>query len=313
MPHAGTRSRTRCRCSCSRACCSRRSTRRRSTSCRDHSLFLVVWARYAGQMLVVTPFARHRAGPALLAHAPPAHAARCARCCSSPRPASSSAACATCRSPKRRPSASSRRCSSSSRDADARRAADARALDRGRSSGSSASLVLLRPGSPCSIRRSLLLLGAALTNALYQVLTRKVAGDSSYTTLFYSALVGAVVLTLALPWGFDQSTIAGSAAGSPARCRAARRHRRTGSSPRASSLAPRVAAHAVHLRADGVGDAVRATRVRPAAGPAGRRSAWRSSSRAACCSRSLERRRARLGAVFPERRARVLRSQQNPL
>ena len=29
---------------------------------RDHSVFLVVWARYVGQMLVVTPFARHRAG-----------------------------------------------------------------------------------------------------------------------------------------------------------------------------------------------------------------------------------------------------------
>src|ERR1700693_2361724 len=31
---------------------------------RDHSLFLVVWARYAGQMLVVTPIAWHRSGPA---------------------------------------------------------------------------------------------------------------------------------------------------------------------------------------------------------------------------------------------------------
>ena len=29
---------------------------------RDHSLFLVVWARYAGQMLVVTPIAWHRGG-----------------------------------------------------------------------------------------------------------------------------------------------------------------------------------------------------------------------------------------------------------
>src|SRR5574340_1457465 len=29
---------------------------------RDHALFLVVWARYAGQMLVVTPFAWRRAG-----------------------------------------------------------------------------------------------------------------------------------------------------------------------------------------------------------------------------------------------------------
>src|SRR5579864_2578724 len=30
---------------------------------RDHALFLVVWARYAGQMMVVTPFAWQRAGP----------------------------------------------------------------------------------------------------------------------------------------------------------------------------------------------------------------------------------------------------------
>jgi drug/metabolite transporter (DMT)-like permease len=30
---------------------------------RDHTLFLVVWARYAGQMLVVTPYVWHRAGP----------------------------------------------------------------------------------------------------------------------------------------------------------------------------------------------------------------------------------------------------------
>src|SRR5438034_3481552 len=36
---------------------------------REHALFLVVWARYAGQMLVVTPFAWHRAGTAFLAHA----------------------------------------------------------------------------------------------------------------------------------------------------------------------------------------------------------------------------------------------------
>ena len=29
----------------------------------DHSLFLVLWARYAGQMLIATPFAWRRAGP----------------------------------------------------------------------------------------------------------------------------------------------------------------------------------------------------------------------------------------------------------
>ena len=31
---------------------------------RDHALLVVVWARYVGQMLVVTPFAWHRTGPA---------------------------------------------------------------------------------------------------------------------------------------------------------------------------------------------------------------------------------------------------------
>ena len=30
---------------------------------RDHALLIVVWARYAGQTLVVTPFAWHRASP----------------------------------------------------------------------------------------------------------------------------------------------------------------------------------------------------------------------------------------------------------
>src|ERR1700682_3150405 len=30
---------------------------------RDNSLFLVLWARYAGQMLIVTPFAWRHAGP----------------------------------------------------------------------------------------------------------------------------------------------------------------------------------------------------------------------------------------------------------
>ena len=37
---------------------------------------------------------------------------------------------------------------------------------------------------------------AAISNALYQVLTRKVPGDSPHTTLFYSGLVGSIVLAL---------------------------------------------------------------------------------------------------------------------
>jgi drug/metabolite transporter (DMT)-like permease len=46
----------------------------------------------------------------------------------------------------------------------------------------------------------LLLLITALTNALYQILTRKLVDESAHTTLFYSALVGTVALSLALPW-----------------------------------------------------------------------------------------------------------------
>jgi drug/metabolite transporter (DMT)-like permease len=42
-----------------------------------------------------------------------------------------------------------------------------------------------------------LLVLAAISNALYQLLTRRLPGDSPYTTLFYSALVGAVGLTAA--------------------------------------------------------------------------------------------------------------------
>jgi drug/metabolite transporter (DMT)-like permease len=64
-------------------------------------------------------------------------------------------------------------------------------------------LVLLRPGSSVLHPAVLLLIGTAVFNAFYQLLTRKLPGDSAHTTLFYSALVGAVGLTLALPWGFD--------------------------------------------------------------------------------------------------------------
>jgi drug/metabolite transporter (DMT)-like permease len=53
----------------------------------------------------------------------------------------------------------------------------------------------------------LLLIGTAVCNAFYQLLTRKLPGDSAHTTLFYSALIGAVGLTLALPWGFDSTVL----------------------------------------------------------------------------------------------------------
>ncbi len=55
-------------------------------------------------------------------------------------------------------------------------------------------LVLLRPGSSILHPAVLLLIGTAVFNAFYQLLTRKLPGDSAHTTLFYSALVGAVAL-----------------------------------------------------------------------------------------------------------------------
>jgi drug/metabolite transporter (DMT)-like permease len=68
-------------------------------------------------------------------------------------------------------------------------------------------LILIRPGSAVFHPATLLLLGAALFNAFYNMLTRKLLHEDVYTTLFYSALVGTVALTAALPWGFDQTKL----------------------------------------------------------------------------------------------------------
>ena len=67
-------------------------------------------------------------------------------------------------------------------------------------------LILVRPGSSIFHPATLLLVVAALCNALYFLMTRKLADESVYTTLFYSALVGTVALSLALPWQFDVAT-----------------------------------------------------------------------------------------------------------
>jgi drug/metabolite transporter (DMT)-like permease len=61
-------------------------------------------------------------------------------------------------------------------------------------------LILVRPGSAIFHPATLLLVVAALCNALYFLMTRKLAGENAYTTLVYSALVGTVGLSLALPW-----------------------------------------------------------------------------------------------------------------
>jgi drug/metabolite transporter (DMT)-like permease len=61
-------------------------------------------------------------------------------------------------------------------------------------------LVLVRPGSSVFHPATALLVVAALSNALYQLLTRKLPDDTPHTTLFYSGLVGAVGLSALLPF-----------------------------------------------------------------------------------------------------------------
>src|SRR5204862_2959417 len=69
-------------------------------------------------------------------------------------------------------------------------------------------LILLRPGSSILHPAVLLLLGAAFCNAFYQMLTRKPLQELPHTTLFYSALVGTVVLCAALPWTIADTSFA---------------------------------------------------------------------------------------------------------
>jgi drug/metabolite transporter (DMT)-like permease len=169
---------------------------------RDHSLFLVVWARYLGQMLVVTPFARHRAGPGfwrtrnlrmqLIRSACLVAATMCFFAALRYLPLAEASAI-TFLAPivivvLSQPVLGER---------------PTRARWAAAVIGFVGILVLLRPGSSILHPAVVLLIVAAICNALYQLLTRKLPGDNAYTTLFYSALVGAAGLTLALPWGFD--------------------------------------------------------------------------------------------------------------
>jgi len=68
-------------------------------------------------------------------------------------------------------------------------------------------LILVRPGGAVFHPATALLLMAAVANALYQLLTRKLGGDASHTTLFYSGLVGTVMLSAALPFVDTPSVI----------------------------------------------------------------------------------------------------------
>ncbi len=70
----------------------------------------------------------------------------------------------------------------------------------GVAAGFSGILLVTRPGSAAFQPATLLMLAMALSNALYQLLTRKLTGESIYTTLLHSALAGAVLFTLVVPF-----------------------------------------------------------------------------------------------------------------
>ncbi len=171
---------------------------------RDHPLFLVVWARYAGQMLVVTPFAWQRTGRAFWRTRHPALqfmrstflllATLCFFAGLRYVPLAEGSAI-TFLAPifvillsgpllGERPTATRWIASLA---------------------GFMGILVLVRPGSAIFHPATLLLVVAALFNALYYLMTRKLAGESAYTTLVYSALVGTVGLSVALPWQLQGS------------------------------------------------------------------------------------------------------------
>jgi drug/metabolite transporter (DMT)-like permease len=165
---------------------------------RDHTLFLVVWARYVGQMAVVTPIAWHREGHGFwrTAHLKMQLARSVCLVVATAcffgalrfLPLAEASAI-TFLAPMfaiflsmpvlgEKPT---------------------RARWIAAIVGFAGILILVRPGAAAFHPAAALLVLAALSNALYQLLTRKLPNDTPYTTLFYSALVGTAVLSLALP------------------------------------------------------------------------------------------------------------------
>ena len=61
-------------------------------------------------------------------------------------------------------------------------------------------LLILRPGSAMLHAASLFALGAAALNATFQILTRKLAREDLMVLIFYPSLVGAVLMSLAVPF-----------------------------------------------------------------------------------------------------------------
>jgi len=73
--------------------------------------------------------------------------------------------------------------------------------------GLAGALVIVRPGAAVFTPYALLPVGMALCNALYQILTRKVAGlEHPLTSLVWGAIVGAVLFSFFLPFAWVTPT-----------------------------------------------------------------------------------------------------------
>ena len=166
---------------------------------RDHALLLVIWARYTGQMVVTTPIAWRRQGRGFWRTRHPGLQLVRSLCLVS------ATACffgALRFLPLAEGSAISFLAPMFaillSRPVLGERPTRARWLSA--IGGFVGILILVRPGSAVFHPATGLLVLAAISNALYQLLTRRLPGDSPHTTLFYSGLVGTVLLSAILPF-----------------------------------------------------------------------------------------------------------------
>lgn len=76
--------------------------------------------------------------------------------------------------------------------------------------GFAGAMIIIRPGSDSVSAANLYLLAAPLSNALYQLMTRKVREhDNEKTSLVYTALVGAIVTSVVAPFNWQTPDVSG--------------------------------------------------------------------------------------------------------
>lgn len=69
-------------------------------------------------------------------------------------------------------------------------------------------LIIIRPGGGLFTPAAVFPLLTAILFSFYQIVTRKMSGhEHNYTTLFYTAFIGGIVASLALPFGWQNPTL----------------------------------------------------------------------------------------------------------